>query len=194
MNATDRATQRQLALADQLADLLARPATGWAVGDPNRPLLAEMIVSRQRGESALPATLGLPETGLETLIQQGFPGIPTTLPDSPWEDIPERDDLRQLLLQQRAHEFDSEVWMADIVSAACAGKDHLWQDLGLFSRERLTHLMWVNFPELARHNTGDMKWKKYLYKQFCSREGIYVCPAPSCGVCADYARCFGPET
>ena len=53
--------------------------------------------------------------------------------------------------------------------------------------------MWVNFPELARANTGDMKWKKFLYRQFCAAEGIYVCPAPSCGVCKDYAKCFGPE-
>ena len=46
---------------------------------------------------------------------------------------------------------------------------------------------------LARANTGDMKWKKFLYRQFCSREGIYVCPAPSCGECKDHAKCFGPE-
>jgi nitrogen fixation protein NifQ len=39
-----------------------------------------------------------------------------------------------------------------------------------------------------------MKWKKFLYRQFCAREEIYVCPAPSCGVCKDYAKCFGPET
>ena len=53
--------------------------------------------------------------------------------------------------------------------------------------------MWVNFPGLARANSGDMKWKKFLYRQLCSSEGIYVCPAPSCGVCKDYAKCFGPE-
>ena len=65
--------------------------------------------------------------------------------------------------------------------------------LGLASRDELTRLMQVNFPELAKANTGDMKWKKFLYRQFCSREGIYVCPAPSCGECKDYAKCFGPE-
>ncbi|MEW5780935.1 MAG: nitrogen fixation protein NifQ [Pseudomonadota bacterium] len=28
---------------------------------------------------------------------------------------------------------------------------------------------------------------------YCQRDGIYVCPAPSCGACADYAQCFAPE-
>ena len=82
---------------------------------------------------------------------------------------------------------------ANIVATACAGRDHLWQDLGLASREELSRLMWVNFPGLARANTGDMKWKKFLYRRLCANEGIYVCPAPSCGVCKDYAKCFGPE-
>ena len=66
-------------------------------------------------------------------------------------------------------------------------------DLGLASRDELSRLMRVNFPSLAAANTGDMKWKKFLYRQFCAAEGIYVCPAPSCGVCKDYAKCFGPE-
>ncbi|MFM8444786.1 MAG: nitrogen fixation protein NifQ, partial [Methylococcus sp.] len=33
-------------------------------------------------------------------------------------------------------------------------------------------------------------WKKFLYKQLCEAEGIYVCRAPSCGECVDYADCF----
>ena len=45
---------------------------------------------------------------------------------------------------------------------------------------------------LAR-NDRDMKWKKFLYKQLCDRAEINACRAPSCSVCSDYARCFGPE-
>ena len=48
-----------------------------------------------------------------------------------------------------------------------------------------------NFRPLAEQNTKDMKWKKFLYKQLCIGEGIYVCRAPSCEVCVDYAACFG---
>lgn len=79
------------------------------------------------------------------------------------------------------------------VAVACLGDQHLWQDLRLASRAELSALMRHWFPALVARNHGDMKWKKFLYRQFCSREGIYVCPAPSCGVCKDYALCFGPE-
>lgn len=83
--------------------------------------------------------------------------------------------------------------MASIVATACMGLDHLWQDLGLWSRNELSALLHTNFPILAARNIRDMKWKKFLYKQLCEREGIYVCRAPSCDVCADYALCFGSE-
>jgi nitrogen fixation protein NifQ len=38
-----------------------------------------------------------------------------------------------------------------------------------------------------------MKWKKFLYRQLCLEEGIYVCRAPSCDVCRDYDLCFARE-
>jgi nitrogen fixation protein NifQ len=50
-----------------------------------------------------------------------------------------------------------------------------------------------NFPHLAAKNDRDMKWKRFLYRQLCEREGIHICPAPSCQVCTDYAKCFAPE-
>jgi nitrogen fixation protein NifQ len=50
-----------------------------------------------------------------------------------------------------------------------------------------------NFPTLAAKNVHNMKWKKFLYKQLCATEGVYVCRSPSCEVCADYDACFGPE-
>ena len=71
--------------------------------------------------------------------------------------------------------------------------DHLWQDLGLWSRQDLSALMADNFPALKAKNDRDMKWKKFLYKQLCNQEGIYTCRSPSCEVCADYQACFGPE-
>jgi nitrogen fixation protein NifQ len=83
--------------------------------------------------------------------------------------------------------------MADIFVAGCMGSDHLWQDLGLWSRQDLSALFKHNFPVLVEKNVGDMKWKKFLYKQLCLQEGIYVCRAPSCEMCQDYWKCFGPE-
>ena len=176
-----------------LADLLTAPATAAAAGDPNRSLLASMIAGQAADTGCLPAHLGLGEKTRQRLVAEYFLGFDAPAPVRQSEAVPEWSDLQKLLLDHRANEHQSELWIADIVATACTGRDHLWQDLGLANRDELTRLMWVNFPALARANTGDMKWKKFLYRQFCSREGIYVCPAPSCGECKDYAKCFGPE-
>jgi len=83
--------------------------------------------------------------------------------------------------------------MAHIVVAGCIASAHLWSDLGLWSQTDLTALMRRNFPELVARNVKDMRWKRFLYRELCKTEGIYTCRAPSCGVCADYRACFGPE-
>jgi nitrogen fixation protein NifQ len=54
-------------------------------------------------------------------------------------------------------------------------------------------MLQYNFPELAAKNDQDMKWKKFLYKQLCEAEGLYLCRAPSCNVCIDYPKCYGSE-
>lgn len=84
--------------------------------------------------------------------------------------------------------------VAETVAVACLGDNHLWQDLQLASRAELSALMRHWFPALVEKNCHDMKWKKFLYKQLCEREEIFVCKAPSCAVCADQRVCFGPET
>ncbi len=190
MNAPDRLPCRTALFAG----LLAMPAAAaWAAADPNRPLLASIVAGQLADTGCLPADLGLGEPIHAYLIRQYFPGLDTCGPQRRTEAIPEWSDLQKLMLDHRAREYPSELLVANIVATACAGRDHLWQDLGLANRNELSRLMWVNFPALARANTADMKWKKFLYRQFCSREGIYVCPAPSCGVCKDYAQCFGAE-
>lgn len=188
MNGPERLSYRSLLFAE----LLARPATAMAA-DPNRSLLASMLAGQCAGEGCLPPHIGLGRERYEQMRADYFPGDPLRSTERSALDIPEFEDLQKLLLDHRAGERDSERWMADIVATACAGADHLWQDLGLTCRDELTRLMWVNFPALAQDNNADMKWKKFLYRRFCSNEGIYVCPAPSCGQCQDFARCFGPE-
>lgn len=189
MNGPDRFPVRSLLMAE----LLASPAAGAAARDPNRPLLASMIAGQATEHGCLPADLGLGLAAWRHLRDHYFPGCRIEGAQRPVEAIPEWDDLQKLLLAHRGRENPSELLVANILATACAGRDHLWQDLGFAGRDELTRLMWVNFPALARANTGDMKWKKFLYRQFCASEGIYVCPAPSCGVCNDYAKCFGPE-
>jgi nitrogen fixation protein NifQ len=190
MNGPDRLPFR----STLFAELLAMPAaSARAAADPNRELLASIVAGQIADTGCLPADLGLGVAGHDELIREYFPGLDTSGPRRTLESIPEWSDLQKLLLEHRACEYRSELLIASIVATACAGHDHLWQDLGLANRDELSRLMRVNFPALARANTGDMKWKKFLYRQFCAQEGIYVCPAPSCGVCKDYAKCFGPE-
>ena len=84
--------------------------------------------------------------------------------------------------------------VAGSVALACLGDQHLWQDLQFGSRAELSALMRRWFPALVAKNAADMKWKKFLYKQLCEREELFICKAPSCAVCCDRAACFGPET
>jgi len=176
-----------------LAELLSRPASTEAMADPLRPVLASLLAGRSLHQGVLTATLGLPQQSFETLWHSYFPGEYLKLQNGPGEDIVELEDLLHLLLEYRAGVYESEVWLAHIVAYSCCGRNHLWQDLGLANREELSTLMTVAFPTLAALNVGDMKWKKFIYRHYCTREGIYVCPAPSCSECADHAKCFAPE-
>ncbi|MDR3369517.1 nitrogen fixation protein NifQ [Rhodoferax sp.] len=175
------------------AELLNRPVPPTAAADPLRPVLASMLAGRSLHQGVLSATLGLSEADFQSLWASYFPGERLNLQGGPILDMLELDDLRKLLLEYRAGVNDSEVWMAHIVAYGCSGRNHLWQDLGLADRGELSTLMTQVFPSLSEQNTGDMKWKKFIYRHYCSREGIYVCPAPSCGECADHDKCFSPE-
>lgn len=164
----------------------------------NDHILASMLASQLSGNGAMPARLGLSLNDYESMMLLHFPGVQLPLSymaklDLDEQRLPEQDELRSLLLSHRADPSQEAEWMAQLVVVGCMGGDHLWQDLGLWCRTDLTWLMQQNFTELAAKNDRDMKWKKFLYKQLCLAEGIYVCRAPSCEVCPDYADCFGPE-
>ena len=163
---------------------------------PNDELYAQMIASQVAEVGALPPGLGLSQMEFSALLAHHFPGVDLIIHYEKIIADPralERDDVLALLLEHRAYNNMSEQWMAEIVTAACMANDHLWQDLGLWSRDYLSQLMTQNFPALAAKNIHDMKWKKFLYKQLCEKEGINACRAPSCEYCVDYLKCFGPE-
>jgi nitrogen fixation protein NifQ len=172
-----------------------------AVGAVNARVFASMIATRAAGGGAMPPWLGLEPAAFHCLMRHHFPAAPyRDLLNAIGGEAPgpavrgdERDELVRLMLMHKAGDSPSEVWMAHAVAAGCLASDHLWQDLGLWSRDDLTALMRRNFPSLAGRNVNDMKWKRFLYKQLCEAEGIYTCRAPSCEVCTDYYACFGPE-
>lgn len=165
---------------------------------PNHDWLACMVASWCDGQGVLPDTLGLEADQFNILIKHFFPGcpIPGQAPSGSKLDFSrmlEKEDLVNLLKLYAKPNNPEIDWIIGIIVAACLGSDHLWQDLGLWSRSQLSAMLQYNFPDLAARNNKDMKWKKFLYKQLCEAEGLYLCRAPSCEVCIDYPKCFGAE-
>jgi nitrogen fixation protein NifQ len=165
---------------------------------PNHEWLACMVASWQVGQGVLPDYLGLESAQFNALNDLYFPGI--DLPEQAasgsqldFGRMLEKEDLINLLKQYARPDTIEMDWMIAIIVAGCLGSDHLWQDLGLRTRAQLTAMLTYNFPELAAKNDQNMKWKKFLYKQLCEAEGLYLCRAPSCNVCIDYSKCYGTE-
>jgi nitrogen fixation protein NifQ len=166
---------------------------------PNAEWLCRMLASWNVGLGALPEALGMETADFQCMLNSFFhvQDMPIAAPSGRKADFSrmlEREDLIRYLLARAAYPERAETrWVTAILVAGCLGDDHLWQDLGLWSRQDLSGLIAYNFPTVAAANDRDMKWKKFLYKQLCEAEGIYVCRAPSCEVCVDYPRCFGSE-
>lgn len=142
---------------------------------------------------------GLDARSLSQLSARFFPRLATPLQaDGAVFDnddtIDEFDDLVELLLDHRASLDPSVDWLAHAIATASMEGNHLWQDLGLPDRGVLNALLRRHFPALAAKNVGDMKWKKFFYRELCKRAEVLVCKSPVCSACVNYAKCFGPET
>jgi len=180
---------------DKIAEVYHR-LSAHAHTTGNSEWLACMLASWHNGAGALPDYLGLEPEQFSAMRERYFPAA--TLPEtaasgikSDFSRMLEKDDLIKLL-RQYAVADDSE-WIIAILVAGSLGSDHLWQDLGLWNRGQLTALLEHNFPELAAKNDKNMKWKRFLYKQLCESEGLYLCRVPSCDLCIDYGKCYGDE-
>ncbi len=175
-----------------------RQLMAGGLNDPNTLPLAEIIASWQNGIGVLPDWLGLTQDAFVELHRTYF-GPATSLRfsapagrlDPRLDEL--RGDLVRLLMANRRDDTAPSEWVALIIATACQGSNHLWEDLGVWNRASLSTLLEHNFPALAARNTRDMKWKKFLFKQLCEQEGVYVCRAPSCEECCDFDDCFGPE-
>lgn len=143
---------------------------------------------------AEPVLRGIDEAEFQRLMRCCFPGM--TLTGGRCEThaaLDEYDDLVALLMAYRVECSDVQTWLCHAVASAALHDNHLWQDMGLPSRAILSRLLTENFPQLAALNRGDMKWKKFFYRQLCERTGVLICKSPNCAVCTDYRVCFGPE-
>ncbi len=151
------------------------------------------------GRSRLPVGMGLEERLFYRLCAEA--GIEPLFSEAEEEH---QLLLQTLILQRQAECQELEAWlrgyvrpevreMATIIAHGCMGFRHLWEDLGLESRQLLRSLMTECFPELAAMNQQDMRWKKFFYRQRCEQEGGYLCRAPSCHACHERANCFAAE-
>ncbi len=142
-----------------------------------------------------PLIRGLAEARFQEMLQQHFDGLALSngggaAAPAGWDEF---DELVELLLDHGALGDEQEAWLAYAIATASMGENHLWQDLGLPSRKVLSDLMGEHFPALAAKNVGDMKWKKFFYRQLCERAEVPICKSPHCAECVDYRLCFGPE-
>ncbi len=167
-----------------LAHRAAEPATLALAG----------VIAAALGRGRRPLIRGLSEDRFRALLDAHFAGL--TLVNGSEAPAPGGDefaDLLELLLEFRACPDEPGAWLAHAVATAAMGENHLWQDMGLPNRKVLSQLMKENFPALAAKNVGDMKWKKFFYRQLCERAEVPICKSPHCAECCDYGVCFGGE-
>ena len=164
--------------------------------DDLRILAFAGIIARSLAARRRPLIRGMTEATFQTLLRSCFPGVMLQNGSSIGTDVDgldEFDDLLNLLLDHRANPGDANYWLSCALASASMHENHLWQDMGLPSRPLLSQLLHENFPALAAQNTGDMKWKKFFYRQLCQRAGVPICKSPNCADCSDYALCFSPQ-
>jgi nitrogen fixation protein NifQ len=140
---------------------------------------------------------GLPADALAALVAQWFPGAAYLLPTLPEGSVARSADeacLFDLLGQCTTGRTALQATLAAMVARRAQSANHLWQDLGLRDRGELSRLMGRHFRPLAARNSGDMKWKKFLYRMICRDAGYALCTAPSCSECIDFEACFGDES
>ena len=153
------------------------------------------IIAESLRTSRLPMIRGLSESCFQKMLKEFFSDLAFSNGNAatPFAEFDEFDELVELLLEHRATAIEQETWLAYAIASASMGENHLWQDMGLPSRKVLSELMQKHFPTLAAKNVGDMKWKKFFYRQLCARAGVPICKSPHCADCCDYRICFGSE-
>jgi nitrogen fixation protein NifQ len=146
---------------------------------------------------------GLDADALSRLVATQFPALSPALADgllgaaqhSTKADaqLDEFEDVVALLQDHRSIADETSEWLARAIATASMASDHLWQDMGLPARAVLNALLAEHFTPLYLKNVGDMKWKKFFYRQLCERAQVPICRSPSCSTCVDFTYCFGPE-
>jgi len=166
---------------------------------PHRTFLIQILSSWFNGKGCMPQYLGLESEEFDQMIQTYLGPLDYQFLIQKREVFnedrcPEREDLRTFLQGHVGPQDYTAKWFIEILIAGMMGSNHLWEDLGLFTRATLRQFMESVFPTLAAQNVNQMRWKKFIYKQLCIAEGFtYVCRSPSCDVCPEYSLCFDTD-
>ncbi|WP_299007421.1 nitrogen fixation protein NifQ [uncultured Shewanella sp.] len=102
------------------------------------------------------------------------------------------EDLLALLTAHLSMQDKKQgLWWAHKIVIACCGRTHLYIDMGFEQRQSITALFTQYFPSFAIKNIDNkMRWKKFLYRQFCLAAQLPLCPTASCGECPSYQECY----
>lgn len=159
-----------------------------------------ILENYQKGQTALPLYMGLNQNGYDALLlAMGLESLPLSREAEEKlrlrlelmnMRIGELEELEKLLVESLNPDVTLGCEMVTVLASACLGSQHLWRDLGMPERPRLTALFRDYFPLLHAKNVNNMRWKRFLYRQLCENGGDYVCRSPSCEECASYSECF----
>lgn len=171
--------------------------------DEDRHLFACLLAVAVQDKHKTCEALGLTDSDLSALLEKFFPcAEPDLLQKHNKAEFlkpPEiNEEVLGILLEHvpttlGQHDNLVSVYLCHILAARAALPGHLWVAMGLFERPELTAAIRRHLPTLAEANSQNMRWKRYLFKQVCDRNGGTMCKSPNCGVCSDYAICFADE-
>ncbi|MEP9356652.1 nitrogen fixation protein NifQ [Xanthobacter sp. KR7-65] len=187
--------------AEEVYDWLIASSTSSAADAFDIHAAASMIAisfaeAEDEGRDRLEA-VGLERAALLDLAGSLFPGavddLKTQLSERAIEIGPEEQSVRDILGIYSSDAGWLQIRFIAMIARRCQSPHHLWQDLGLRTRQELRQLMEQRFAPLARKNSQDMKWKKFLYRMVCGSERFTLCAAPVCSDCDEFHVCFGAE-
>lgn len=156
-------------------------------------IVAHALGERAAAKGAMPDLLGLDRRGYGAVADLMRP---IALPDLDRDPAPFPEDqtaLATLIAWRGGARTPLARALAAILARRAMEPNHLWEDLGLTARPRLTALIGRHFPRLVALNDANMRWKKFFYRQICADAAFSLCLAPTCDACSEYADCFAPE-
>ncbi|RTL67156.1 MAG: nitrogen fixation protein NifQ [Hyphomicrobiales bacterium] len=154
-------------------------------------IFAKALAEQSARGGSLKGRLGLTSEEFATFARYcGWEGVEPEIEASHVQMADEQGWVRDLLQRHAEPGSPIAALLAPIVARRAMEANHLWEDLGLDCRGSLTRLMQRHFGELARLNTNNMRWKRFLYRRLCEEEGVSHCTSPTCSICPDVNECF----